>query len=622
MPPIACRWRSSLGMQCSRTARGEREYCLFHLAEKTPEEAKEFGEAFKEEIDRQQRQHSDLLDFEGFHFPDGIVIGEILPARKDGKLAQISQKINFRDAHFEGWFIGTGTVFQATADFSGAEFKHNAQFDNSTFKLDVNFSRTTFHAYASFSQVTFQGSAEFISTVFLDGAYFDGTRFEGRASFGDAKFKEGVDFNRALLEDQVDFIGANLLGWTKFNNAVFKKSTKFMGAKFESTDFDHVSFEDVAEFNTAVFQDVRFRETKFQRTAVFHAATFGRAKFDGATFEEMAIFTDTVFQRDTHFGGTKFSRLIMNPIPQEQKESAVVVSGAVFSGAVELDWSGFLNPQSKRSTLLRLWDCTFEAQGRANLKGAMGCVSLLGTDLSKISFSEEDWSERPDLTGRLRPKKRRTVLEERILEVMVKNPKDVHVWLRDVNADAVAQLYRMLRDNYEASRRYAEAGDFFVGEMEILRQYKTVQMGVRREDMEKALSEDRLPFSYVPTRRSLLDPYRILLLEPYRILALYGESIRNPFLASISVILAFAALRVVVPAVLSPNPAVYLSSRWAHGTADILWAASRICAHFENSLLTFFQLRGNTSLDLWERLISAPVLGLLFLAIRRKLERR
>jgi uncharacterized protein YjbI with pentapeptide repeats len=622
VPPVACLWRSNLGRQCGRLARGEREYCLFHLAEKTPEEAREFGEAFEEEIDRQQRQHPDLLDFEGFHFPDAIVIRDMLPATKEGELTQISQKINFRAASFEGWFIGTGIVFQATADFSDAEFRHNAEFDNATFKLGANFSTTRFHAYTSFSQVTFQGSAEFSSTVFLSAAYFDGTRFEGRASFDGAEFKEGVDFKSALLEDHVDFTRTNLLGWTKFDNAVFKKSTRFMGARFESTDFGHVSFGGIAEFNTAVFQDVRFRETRFQQTAVFHAATFGRAKFDGATFEEMAIFTDTVFQHDTYFGGTTFRRLTISPIPQEREESAVVVSGSVFLGTAELDWSGFLKPQSKRSTLLCLWGCTFDVQGRANLKGAMGCVSLLGTDLSKITFSEEDWSERPDLTGRLKAKKRRTVLEERMLEVMAKNPKDVPALFGSVNADAVAQVYRMLRDNYEANRRYAEAGDFFVGEMEILRQYKTVQMGVRRDDVMKALSEDRLPLSYVPTRRSLLDPYRILLLEPYRILALYGESIRNPFLTSISVILVFTALRVVVPAVLSPSPVTYLSSRWAHGTADILWAVSRIYAHFESSLLTFFQLRGNTSLDLWERLISAPILGLLFVALRRKLERR
>jgi hypothetical protein len=64
--------------------------------------------------------------------------------------------------------------------------------------------------------------------------------------------------------------------------------------------------------------------------------------------------------------------------------------------------------------------------------------------------------------------------------------------IADVNTDGEHSCTEGLH-NYEASKRYAEAGDYFIGEMEVLRRYKTVQMafGAARTRTEPRSKESR-----------------------------------------------------------------------------------------------------------------------------------
>lgn len=251
-------------------------------------------------------------------------------------------------------------------------------------------------------------------------------------------------------------------------------------------------------------------------------------------------------------------------------------------------------------------------------RGSMGCVSLLHTDLSKAVFVNECWLPRVDLAGSVRSKKRNAVLEEYALERMANGETDIPESLGYADVGGIAQLYRRLRDNYEVNKRYAEAGDFFIGEMEILRQYRTVHT---REDKT---TSPQTPGQTVE-KRPLSDPYRVLLLEPYRFLAVYGGSIKRPAVFALLIVLALTLVRPPLPSMLlsalpfPQSPVVAADANLPTNATAIINATWNA---FQESVFAFFQLRAEETIDLFERLLSIPILGLLFIAIRRKLERR
>jgi hypothetical protein len=125
-------------------------------------------------------------------------------------------------------------------------------------------------------------------------------------------------------------------------------------------------------------------------------------------------------------------------------------------------------------------------------------VSFRRTDISQIQFVGYTWAPKPEpLLWPLplpRPRqRRRAIYDEVALDRLAKNQgKD--------DRSLVAELYRQLRLNYEASRQEAEAGHFHIGQMEMRRQDATYPW-----------------------------PYRWML-AVYRVVAMYGESyLRPPF---------------------------------------------------------------------------------------------
>jgi hypothetical protein len=52
------------------------------------------------------------------------------------------------------------------------------------------------------------------------------------------------------------------------------------------------------------------------------------------------------------------------------------------------------------------------------------------------------------------------------------------------------------------------------------------------------------------------------------------------------------------------------------------WSVDGYLKSLTNSIATFFQLRSETTFDIFERLLSVPILGLFFMALKRKFERR
>jgi len=455
--------------QCGREEKRD-QHCIFHLQDKTKEEAVEFYRELAQHKKRSEEAPSvPGVDFGGFFFPEPIC--------------------DFKNEHFkkEAWF--RNATFDGEALFYGATFSRGASFHEATFIGDASFQNVTFTGMASFHAATFTGKAWFDSAKFSEIALFDSARFSEIALFG----------------------GATFPGIASFQDATFGRDAWFSGA---------------------TFKNAFFKRTLFLGTAALEAR-----------FDRIAVFERVVFQRDT----IESSDLTM-ATQNSTRLPVASFDGAYVSEGAEVR---FIQQREYRADL------------DVERNFGIDRVSFLNVDLERFNFQEVEW-------GRLHG--RRAVIEEALMG----RPPFEHV-----TPEQVRQIYARLRANQEKAFRYAEAGDFFIGEM----------------DMRRRWLRDRGSGAF---------PERFLLWL-FSGLSKYGESLTRPALATVIVIMGLAGLRLVLG-----EP-----SEW------------RFCQPLsvEESLIrsvaSFFQLRSTTIwTDILERLVSIPILGVLFIALRRKLERR
>jgi len=154
--------------------------------------------------------------------------------------------------------------------------------------------------------------------------------------------------------------------------------------------------------------------------------------------------------------------------------------------------------------------------------------------------------------------------------------------LPDITPEHVQQIYVRLRRNLERSAgRYPEAGDFFINEKEMRTQIL--------QERNKWPRLENLPEWFI--------------LKVYKWLALYGESIMLPVYWGLVAVIGLWPLRAFSFRLQTTDAKPYL---------DFL----------TESVMAFFQMRSELGLDILERLISVPILGSLFIALKRKFERR
>ncbi len=280
---------------CGRQRYKDKKECIFHLENKSDEEAEIFEIAFWKELERMEKE-KDIreLDFTRFIFP-------------------------------------------APVDFHGH-----------LFEKQVNFSHAQFNDKAVFSQAHFNNIAVFSNAHFNKNVYFSGTHFNKlKAYFSFVQFKESAYF-RGTEFNYVDFEGA-----------VFWGAGDFIGTKFLSTNKDLISFG------------------------------------NGIPYEEIIFFENVKFH---HPENVKFQNIDLSN------------------------------------------------------------VSFLNTDVSEVEFLDVNWKKIPLLKLKFHVGSRLSVIDE------TRIGKDY-----STTYGAVAQLYRRLRRNYETNYRFAEAGEFFIGEMEMRR---------------------------------------------------------------------------------------------------------------------------------------------------------
>lgn len=381
---------------------------------------------------------------------------------------------------------------------------------------------------------------DFTRFIFPEEISFKNHLFEKHVSFLLVIFIKGADFSRAQFKDTAFFSQARFIDEANFSEAQFKSTAVFFKAQFSKTDFSNVQFNSTADF----------LEVQFRNTAYFYLAQFSdRAYFYLAQFNEEAFFSECRFNGIANFNGTQFSNEVD------------------FSGSVFLSGVFFINTRFQNSSevLIRFQYCKFHKPEDVSFQSIdLRSVSFLMTDVTEIEFLDERWVEQ---NGRL------VVIDEN------------HIGDVSTSYSAVAQLYRQLRRNYETNYRFTEAGNFFVGEMEM-----------RRLDVSTIIENKNLKKIVLWIKRNCS------LLAIYKHLSLYGESYIRPAIFAFVVIVSYPMLM-----------------HWIFNVPLVAQSHDFLYAYIRKSAASFFQM---DNAYIGERILGIPILGLLFMALKRKFERK
>ena len=306
---------------------------------------------------------------------------------------------------------------------------------------EIDLDGVIFPADASFENRAFRKTIAFADARFIRDAHFLGAKFDGGVTFSGAEFGGGANF-----------VGVEFDGDADFGGVEFDGDANFVGAEFHGkTDFFSVEFDGFADFGNAEFD--------------------GKADFSGVEFDGYAYLTSAEFDGEANFLGAEFS------------------AGALF-----------LNTE-------------FRSEGSFHIAVVDDRVRFEDVDLSKVSFVRTDvvkvrfigcsWPRKTESLlwplhvswPRFLVQTRNVVHDDLALDYPQKEGERVE---RDCRP--VADLYRQLRLNLEATRQEVEAGDFYISQMEMRRQ------------------DPSYPWLYR------------FLLAGYRVLATYGQSYRRPFI--------------------------------------------------------------------------------------------
>jgi len=312
------------------------------------------------------------------------------------------------------------------------------------------------------------------------------------------------------------------------------------------------------DFTQFIFpESISFQNHLFKKSIIFERAQFINGNFTGAKFNNKAWFshaqfntevqfTSAQFNDEVYFVGTQFNNKTY--FLEVQFNNEANFGSAQFNNETYFRFSKFDKPKVIRFLNI-------------NLKN----VSFVYTDVSEVEFLNVEWARK---NGRL------------IVADETRIGKDA--W---ATYGAVAQLYRRLRQNYENNYRFAEAGDFFIGEMEML-----------RLDVKTTFKNENL------RRIELCFKRNLSLLGIYKLLSLYGESYFRPIICTFIVIISYPLLM-----------------HWLLNTPFIIQFDDFLYIDIRNSIASFFQIGSTYTV---ERILGIPILGLLFIALKRKFERK
>jgi uncharacterized protein YjbI with pentapeptide repeats len=568
----------------------EEEYCIFHRPNKNEKEAKEFWRKFFDRFKPEEEE----IEIEGFKrrrfiFKEDINCSGYVFPTFFGETGTVIRARPFYYSIFRGEAYFLDAVFSGEAEFSHAVFSGEAVFFNAKFEEESDFSYAVFSGEAEFSHAKFEGvnfshakfeeESDFSYAVFSGGADFFNAKFEKKANFFSAVFSGGAYFSEAIFSGEADF-----------SEAIFSRRAEFSRAKFEGVNFFNAKFEEKADFSEAIFsRRAEFSRAKFSGESVFIEATFsGNVDFSGANFEEKSDFSEGKFEKSVSFPNARFYKFLdfsRTKFPTLKEEDAEdLLSYASFRCVY------FEHPE---------WIVFDGIEGKAK-------ISFINTDISRVVFRNCSFDFLYDeflLKNRKKLEEELKDVEERINSIeklkegkyarkkfeLLEDRRKLKYELNYLTLDNVLSVIRMLRENFDYCMKYEESGRLFIKEMDLKRDY-LLKGGAEKRRFTDKISRYVEWFTY----------------SLYRIMSLYGESIARPIFWIFGTIILFGVLRGLLSSPLFNG--VHLSS---------------LMRGIQESLEAFVQLRWDGSfLTLIERVISALNLGVLYISLHRKLERR
>lgn len=358
----------------------------------------------------------------------------------------------------------------------------------------------------------------------------------------------------------------------------------------DKVDFSYVDFTSPASFYYATFENVAdFQFCNFSEKPIFYETTF---KEDGvfvmSNFRNGANFYESIFLKWANFSNAHFGQSSF--LPGMRCFDRVIFSNSSFIGKTEMSRCEFINANFSyvdfqgelelsnvkfpEIDLKKVKEPGFEIPirfnystmrqrvriiGKAEDPIVLEGVSFLGVNLQNIEFNNVKWLS-PRLTWR------KIILDELMLNT-------------NKNYDDVSDIYAQLRKNYETRLRYTESSNFFIGELESLK--KGLQKGSIREKLSS------------------------ILYSVQKYLSFYGESY-------------FLPLVIWMPFLIG----VFFVIRNQTGYCAVENECHMI-GRITDSLSAFFLFpRSEGLIDISERVLSIPILGSIFVGLKRKFERR
>lgn len=416
--------------------------------------------------------------------------------------------------------------------------------------------------------------------------------FSNHVYFIDTVFNGKVDFSNSIFEKSINFTNTKFVKEVLFNKTVFVEESNFGHAKFNRRiSFSDVVFKLKVDFSRSEFNGYEsiFQTSYFDDEVNFEWAHIKNATFDLTEFKKFSNFYKTEFNGNTSFWGAKFKK-------------EVNFSSSEFNGEVNFELSRFDDAAKFEDTKFigraNFRKLFFDCPERIVMNGNLSKISLLETDIRRIQFGDHvTWTEENILPSNYKivswhrksksSRNRFKIQDERLLE---KGSLEIRL-------EAVLNVYRDLRDNYDYNLRYEEAGQFFVREMELKRTYKVNVRG------KKPLTRKKNIFWQI-----------ISISAGYHLIANYGESYIRPFIAS-AIILDLSTLWFWTSAFTNIGP---------------IFDDYKIHQNLENAIIRslsaffpFYSFDSDTTLeDYVLSILLLPILGSFFIALKRRMERR
>lgn len=440
---------------------------------------------------------------------------------------------------------------------------------------------------------------------FHDEQYFKTHEDDVRNTFLDelGEKTSGGGFDETRDENIVDesppifFIGCNIPSVEVSNihqnrpvyfvNAKFHGDIEFFDIQFSSVNFSHVKFSGKLGFaNVNASEIFLFTNVEFMNPdnsdVEFENCDLNTARFSLTTFHSISFQTCTF--NYVNFRTTKFNNNLS--ISKCSFKGEADFSGCHFIGKSKFELTSFhtntIFQYAHFLDVVKYHNVDFKEQQLVTFNGDLSNVSFLGTDITRVKFDEKIiWGV-----------DKYSIFDAREL---ISNPEKFGL-------SSVLAVYRNLRENYEFRLMYEEAGQFFVKEMELKRIYYEDP----NDNYKTKIKECRRYFS---------------LTNCYNILCQYGESFKR---VSIWALVIFASVSIyffIYPDIYAleqtkPRGDIDYSSKVAD---DLVF---RIEISLERAFASFFQVSNNSLADYLVRASSLPILGTLFVVLRRRFERR